>query len=377
MKNKSRLIELLEHKRKVNLNTAISLLGVVFEVASYDVLISDDKKWFQEQRTNCKIIDFYLSYYEYQKDQNLNKFKNIHTLDNVIELKELLKLFYFSVNINDKVKVSIVYILTKFITEDDKQFYFNILQEVFEIPDYGTSIGLIESCGNALEYIYDITKPMIDKDNFWIKGDGTLDSDSAIMFNSASFFGKSNVISEYESLKYMRELKDIKYLNKYKCNEFEYYDVKDRQSIEYSLDFENKKLTIDMIVLLGDKIRIDEKKFDILSFIVTINRLLKTYQCRNLEENYTISFDDKDGTPLIIFKLIAVKKDADHYVIIKSRNGVASQKRFETLEIIAMFRRLFLHISLYIDLKYDIELNKLLDVPKKDFLEFINPIVVG
>jgi hypothetical protein len=102
-------------------------------------------------------------------EKYFKKFANIHTIEDVLKAKEILKEIYFSEDIDVIVKISILTTLSEFVTKEDMSFYIEVSQKAFNNENLRTILIILEHTQSAFYYIKQSQPFKKEKDIFWLK----------------------------------------------------------------------------------------------------------------------------------------------------------------------------------------------------------------
>jgi len=175
-------IILLELKgKKASLGASIFKMSFLLEYTKYKMY---EKKITQLLRREFRNSIFVSSAKFHER--SFDDFKNLNTIDDSLNAKELLKEIYFSKETSIAMKISILGTLGKYIERGDSTFYVDIVKDIFLIKDISNILNIIWYSESAFYYLEKVEPKENQKDFFWIKE--LEDKSVMIMQNNIEFF---------------------------------------------------------------------------------------------------------------------------------------------------------------------------------------------
>jgi hypothetical protein len=365
------LDKLLESKYP-NYEMKLYFLQILFEVANYLNLSSEQKIWIEDNLDNNE-VDFY---YEdmMHKQKSFEEWENINSLDDLHQLKNILKRVY-SEESNEQIKNAILQAIVCFVEKEDKDFYEKINENVFEFQDISAGLDILLSC-------YEGINKAKNDDHFWIlelsSGESRLMRGQMCISNC-----KHSCTSIFKAIKANKYLHFAKkyYINaKYfpqedkNCNLYlEYIDITKGKSNPSIND-----LSIKLSLSANDKFFVQEKEVDVISFFKGMIEFQKNYaeqmHCDSATKHKTFSTiinNENTNKEVFNFKSIWLKKYNAYATEIISDMDIGSIDKFDTFELIELFKRFLLHLSIYIMSRYNICIKSELKLSNKNFLELV------
>jgi hypothetical protein len=369
----SKLNKLLESKYS-DFGTKLYFLKNLFEVAGYSHLPDEDKAWIQ-RHLHHEVVDFYYDFIVGYKEL-LNEWKNIHSLDDLAELKKVLIDAYEQVE--EDAKKAILQSVSLFVEREDQKFYEKIYKSAFEFQNISSGLDVLLICYEALNRLS-------NDGSFWIlelpSGESRLmRGKNCIFYCRYSFM---SILKAFKQTQYLKFAKTY-YI---KHTSFPLKDTDSRLVLEYSDTTKGipnpslNDLTVRLNLFIDNK-SIVQNEFEIFSFIKSIMEFQKEYEKyimddkTNVYNDFSIKFSNTSTEKLImLFETKWLKKYKDYATEIILGSGQSSGSILDTFELIKVFQKLILHMIFYFESKYQICIKQELKLSNRDFMMLTVPSI--
>ncbi len=337
--------------------TKLHYIKDIFKLMQFKHLDKDMHQWLNRERENFEIIDLYLEYIN-TLEMSLGYFKNISNLDDSIELKALLKKLFFCNETKEEEKFAIVCAVSSFLQPLDKVFLEKVILEFCDYKNFDIANNIFREASNGLDYLRDSNSFNSGKQQFWVNENNGADEHGILMYNDAIFFlwTTRNTNENVPNLAYAGLIAS-KLLNKYTYRNklFPLPNGKDVGcNIEYNIfQTEDKKIEINLLLLVEGKVYINENNLGVISFIETISELLNLTNIKRVEyyENGVIPEsiilelkNNISDNALITFTLQFIKSNKDFAITICTKNNASI--KLDSVEINNMFEELVFHLAI-------------------------------
>jgi len=349
-------INILLESKYVDIDTKLYYVKDIFKLMQFNNLEESNHNWLNQNQDKYEIINIYFEYVNTLK-RSLNDFKNINHINDVFELKELLKEWFNSDDTDEKLKLSILYVISNLIEPSDLIFFKEVISKFFTYQDFSVANSLQKESIESLEYLKKRASSSGTKKQFWIDTSMGADENAIIMYNESVFFlwSSKKTNNNFQFSSYVK-LINYKIMDYYFYNNplFSLFNGTDIGcEIKYNILKSDKgRLKIKLLVLVGEEVYINEE-VDVILFTKVISKLIKSTQVNQMQyyKNNKIPKDSKfivedyaTNKPLIMFNLIFVKRNKDIAIIIETSNGIKVSKKLDATEVTSMLEELNYHL---------------------------------
>jgi len=330
-------------------------LRKLFKIAEFWSFSKTNQDFLLENK-NIESIDLYLDYLEYNTSKYLSQWKNLNTLEDFIELKELLKEMYFDSLIDDLLKRDIINSISFFPTVDDYSFYIQILNDIFLSHEEEVGINIMLNCYAILRFI--------ENNSFDLRIIEIPNKTTKVFHGNRCIIGEDyTYMTILKASKYIKERNlTFTFLEQYNinCQVEILMDISAKATLTYKL-IKNKKLEINLVVN-AEKI-FEISQVNIIEIMHYFSEFLDAYFKKNnltkikLE---TVDFHTKWS------------KRYDRYLT-KMIDTLDKRTLLEidTRDLLFLFSKMFLHLTLVYEFNYSICLQQETKISKKDYIRLI------
>lgn len=359
MKNLINKVKILALKgRETNLGVSIALMSSLLEYTKYKMY---EKKITQLLRREFRNSIFVTGAKFHER--TFDDFKNLNTIDDSLNAKELLKEIYFSKETSIAMKISILGTLSEYIARGDITFYRDILKDIFLIKDISYILNIIWYSESAFYYLKKGEPKESQKDFFWIKE--LEDKSIMIMQNNIEFFYHPN---SSNSLRFLSNslIQENDFNTKYNYTFPILINNDNEHKVTINMRYEDDNPLIDMIFTLEDKNIFTLKSLLLENLLQTFLKVFTIYDAKfNAEKTYIYKIEDNEINSIvehIQFKYL--KRNGDYYLIFNN----IKEYHFDVSETFSMFEKIFLFSTFYFHKSKNICLKELSGLSNKDFL---------
>jgi len=362
MKNLIDKIALLELKgRESSLGVSIFKMGLLLKYINYKI---SEKKITQLLRREFKNSIFVTGAKYYEK--MFDDFKNLNTVDDVLNAKELLKEMYFNKELSIDMQISILNALSSNISTNDALFYTDVIKDIFLVKNIRNSLDIIWFTESAFYYIKKVTPKENQKDFFWLKE--LEDKSVMIMQNHIEFFYNLKLIYTLRSL--TNSLINHNNLNENYIYTFPILrNTDDEHHVIINMCYEDNIPCIDLIFMLEDKIMFSLESLPLSNLSQTFVKIFAMYDDKFDEsKRYVYAIEDTEiNSKIENIQFRYLKRDGDYYLIFNNEK----KYHFDVGETFGMFEKIFLFSTLYYYKSKNLCLKNLSGLSNKDFLILI------
>jgi len=359
MKNLINKVKILALKgREANLGVSIANMSSLLEYTKYKIY---EKKITQLLRREFRNSIFVASAKLHER--SFDDFKNLNTIDDALNAKELLKEIYFYKETSIAMKISILGTLSEYIERDDVTFYANTLKDIFLIEDISNILNIVWYSESAFYYLKKVEAKENKKDFFWIKE--LEDKSVMIMQNNIEFFYHPN---QSNALRFLSN--SLIQNNDFNSNYIYTFPIlintDDKHKVTINMRYEDDNPLIDMIFILKDKTIFTLASLPLSSLLQTFFKVFTTYNDKfDARKTYTCKIEDNDiNNKIENIQFRYLKRNDDYYLIFNGKK----EYHFDVGETFSMLEKIFLFLTLYLHKSKNICLKELSGLSNKDFL---------
>jgi len=355
-----RLDELLRSKYS-DYRTKLYFLTDLFELAQYWNFSKENRSFLKEHQ-DIDELDFYIEQLEYYESEYLQEWENLNSLENFIELKELLKQNYFDDTLEPEIKYSIVNAISAFPTIEDMDFYDKVIYEVFKYNDIDIGTKLLVDCYKAIRFL--------ESNTFHLNILKVNDEKIKLFYGNSCIINCNYSYSTYLKATsfFLKKEVAFNFVNKYHS----------KHSIEM---LENKDSEVILnYMLLND---LDNPKA-ILSLQINNDVVIKTlelniYQFLKDFYSFTINYFNKQN-----FFFLNINVKIKEEIILETTWEEENNKyitslivkehvfKIDTRDVIFIFSSFLCYLTLIYELKYSLCLQKQSTLSEKDYMKLIS-----
>ena len=319
-----------------------------------------DKKGFQYAKFLLHIRDRSL--------KDLKNFSNIHSLDDILEVKEIVTKEYIENNkLDDIGKIRFLSALCNFISEEDEEFYNYVLEKVFLEEN-------IYYFKDTMQYAYEAL--------IHIKNLKTNANTIRIVYNSKNeiikIFYKGNNIYE-NNYSRISSLGAIKFLNRKKLclKEFKLHNplfvLFSDEQVDNNIVFSFNEKALDLKMVCANTKILQVISCDNKEFFKSMLNLLNEYRIREqklYDKSYPhsdFSFSIQNKNTSIVFDIIWSKRYGDYYLIVNNNKKI----KFNVVEFLNLFQQIVFFIVAYNKVNNNLCLKEQVELSNKDFFKLI------
>jgi len=359
MKNLIDRIILLELKgRKTSLDASIFKISFLLEYTKYKIY---EKQITQLLRRKFRNSIFVTS--AKLNERIFDDFKNLNTIDDVLNAKELLKEIYFYKETSIAIKIAILGTLSKYIERGDVAFYTNILKDIFLIKDISNILNIVWYSESAFYYLKKVEPKENKKDFFWIKE--LEDKSVMIMQNNIEFFYQANFSN---SLRFLSNslIQDNDFNSNYIYTFPILLNTEDEHKVTINMHYEDDNPIIDIMFILENKNIFTFKSLALSNLFQIFFKIFTTYDNKfDTRKTYTCKIEDNQiNNKIENIQFRYLKRNDEYYLIFNS----IKEYHFDVGETFSMFKKIFLFSTLYFHKSKNICLKELSCLSNKDFL---------
>lgn len=349
-------IDLLLESKYSDTETKLYHLKDIFKLSQFKSLDKNIHQWFVGKRETYEIIDLYLEYMN-TLETGLNDFKNLKSINDILELKKLLQDRFIADETSEKLKMLIIQVLSNFPQHSDNFFFENALANYSTYQDFQIANIIFNESAKSLKYLKDSDDTYSQNKSFWINIEQGNNENAIIMNNNAVFFlwSAENLYKDLHLPTYTKLIGN-KLLNNYFYNNpyFLLFNGKEVGcKIEYNVfKGDDKRIKLNFLLVVDEEVYIDEKNLDAVLFTEVIHELINAIKTKQLQNN-DILIDKRfivgdyiSGEPHIIFNFEFIQKIEEYALTISSKNRIKSTKKLGPIEIISMLEESEFHLSI-------------------------------
>jgi uncharacterized membrane protein (UPF0127 family) len=344
-----------------NINVSIAKMSSLLEYTKYKIY---EKKITQLLRREFKNSIFVSSVKLHER--SFDFFKNLNTINDVLNAKELLKEIYFYKETSIAIKISILGTLSKYIEKDDIVFYTDTLKDIFLMEDISNILDIVWFAESAFYYIKKVEPKENQKDSFWIK---ELDDKSVMIIqnhieffyhpalsNSLRFLANPTIHNDDYNLSYIYTVPIL-------------INTDEEHKVTINMYYKDDNPLIDMIFILKDETIWTLESLPLANLMQTFLIIFNIYNDKfDARKTYIYKVeDDNINSKIEKIQFRYLRKNDDYYLIFNDKK----EYRFDVGETFYMFEKIFLFSTYYFYKSNTVCLKELSGLSNKDFLKSI------